>query len=218
MSDPSHKADWTRLFRIAYSLIKQASDTSEIADWTFGGGTAMMMQVGHRDSRDVDIFLDDPQLLAFLNPEVREFAFEMEPHGYSGDGSSFIKIAFDIGEVDFIVGQALTDAPTTLQLVEDVPTFVETVPEIIAKKIVYRGRNIKPRDIFDIAVGAQSDPDRIVTCLRDYRPKVKETVMRLEQLNPEFVRRANEALAVRDRFRTLVRDSLPRALELLRAV
>lgn len=218
MSNPSHEADWTRLFRIAYSLIKQANAPTDMVEWTFGGGTAMMIQVGHRESRDVDIFLSDPQFLAFLNPKVREFAFEIEPHGYSGDGSRFIKIAFDIGEIDFIVAQALTDAPTTLQLVEDVPTFVETVPEIIAKKIFYRGRNIKPRDIFDIAVAAQSDPDRTVTCLRAYRPKVEETIARLEQLNPDFVRRANEALAVRDPFRALVPDSLPRALELLRAV
>jgi hypothetical protein len=29
-----------------------------------GGGTAMMMQIDHRSSRDIDIFVSDPQLLA----------------------------------------------------------------------------------------------------------------------------------------------------------
>jgi hypothetical protein len=35
----------------------------------FGGGTAMMLQIDHRESHDVDIFLTDPQLLASLDPQ-----------------------------------------------------------------------------------------------------------------------------------------------------
>jgi len=31
-----------------------------IDSWTFGGGTALMLQIDHRESFDVDIFLDDP--------------------------------------------------------------------------------------------------------------------------------------------------------------
>lgn len=34
----------------------------------FGGGTAMTIQIGHRESHDIDIFLDDPQLLGFIDP------------------------------------------------------------------------------------------------------------------------------------------------------
>ncbi|QND61948.1 nucleotidyl transferase AbiEii/AbiGii toxin family protein (plasmid) [Mesorhizobium sp. AR07] len=35
---------------------------------SFGGGMAMMIQIGHRESHDIDIFLDDPQLLGFIDP------------------------------------------------------------------------------------------------------------------------------------------------------
>ena len=31
--------------------------------WSFGGGTAMMIQIGHRESHDVDICIDDGQIL-----------------------------------------------------------------------------------------------------------------------------------------------------------
>lgn len=72
----------------------------------------MMLQLDHRDSRDVDIFLDDPQLLRFLDPKTRDFQLESPLAGTGGDGVSFLKLAFDgLGEIDFIVGPALTPSP-----------------------------------------------------------------------------------------------------------
>jgi hypothetical protein len=54
---------WTRLFRIACDLIRQVNSKTPIIDhWTLGGGTAMMLQIDHRESRDVDISLDDPPI------------------------------------------------------------------------------------------------------------------------------------------------------------
>lgn len=39
----------------------------------------MMLQIDHRISHDVDIFLPDPQALAFLDPQTHDFDFEMSP-------------------------------------------------------------------------------------------------------------------------------------------
>lgn len=109
MSGTDSAADWARLFRIARSLIKQVNVNERIIDhWTFGGGTAIMLQIDHRESHDVDLFLNDVQLLPFLDPKNHDFVFEIVPSDYEGDGTSFIKISFDgIGEIDFIVRQAL---------------------------------------------------------------------------------------------------------------
>jgi len=49
----------------------------------------MMLQIDHRESQDVDIFLSDPQLLPYLDPQKRDFRFEIWPTDYDGDGSSF---------------------------------------------------------------------------------------------------------------------------------
>jgi Nucleotidyl transferase AbiEii toxin, Type IV TA system len=57
-----------------------------IDGWTFGGGTAMMLQIDHRESRDVDIFLHDAQQLPFLDPQKRDFEFEIQPAVCEGDG------------------------------------------------------------------------------------------------------------------------------------
>ena len=55
------------LFRMACALIRKVSfERSIIIDhWTLGGGTAMMLQIDHRESHDIDIFFPDPQLLPF---------------------------------------------------------------------------------------------------------------------------------------------------------
>ena len=79
----------------------------------------MMLQIDHRESRDVDIFLNDPQLLSLLDPQKRDFQFEIPPSDYKGDGARFLKLGFDkIGEIDFIVGGALTTSPTNKKLLK----------------------------------------------------------------------------------------------------
>jgi hypothetical protein len=46
----------------------------------------MMLQIGHRQSEDIDIFLHDPQLLSYLDPKLHDFEFEIMPSDYQGDG------------------------------------------------------------------------------------------------------------------------------------
>jgi Nucleotidyl transferase AbiEii toxin, Type IV TA system len=215
----THQSDWARLFRIACGLIRQVNSDALIIDhWTFGGGTAMMLQIDHRESHDVDFFLNDVQLLPFLNPQTHDFKFEIIPTGYEGDGTSFLKIAFDgIGEIDFIVRQALTKSPTTEREIEGEKTLLETVPEIITKKIVHRGANIAARDIFDVAAGAQQYADAIISSLQTYPKAVKATLEKLDKLNPDFVNRTIQALMIRDSFRKLSNSAIARTKEILTA-
>jgi len=173
MSISTRPSDWAWLFRTACSLIRQVnSDQSIIDSWSLGGGTAMMLQIDHRESHDVDIFLPDPQFLSYLDPKLHDFKFEIFPADHDGDGSGFLKIAFkDIGEIDFIVGHSLTLSPTIQTTIENETVQLETIPEIITKKIYHRGAGIKPRDIFDIAAASERYADSIVSALRDYPEK-----------------------------------------------
>jgi hypothetical protein len=64
-------------------MIEQVNSEQHIIDhWTFGGGTAMMLQIDHRESRDIDIFLPDAQFLAFLDPQKRDFDLEVSASDY----------------------------------------------------------------------------------------------------------------------------------------
>jgi hypothetical protein len=205
---------------MACALIRQVNSEQSIIDhWTFGGGTAMMLQIDHRESQDVDIFLSDPQLLPFLDPQKHDFQFEIWPTDYEGDGSSFQKLAFkDIGEIDFIVGHAMTASPTTQAIIEGETTLLETIPEIIAKKIYYRGSSIKPRDIFDIAAAGEQHADSVIDALRSYRTEVQTTLGVIDKLNPDFVNSAIAQLAIKDKFRSVAKTALKQTNELLRAV
>lgn len=103
------KSSWQALLSIARSMIDKVNAEHRIIDrWTLGGGTAMMLQINHRDSHDIDIFLDDHQLLGYLDPGRQDFDFSIAPTTYHGDGTGFQKLVFSgLGEIDFIVAMPL---------------------------------------------------------------------------------------------------------------
>jgi len=212
--------DWTRLFRIASSLIRQVNADYPIIDrWSIGGGTAMMLQINHRRSDDIDIFLTDPQLLPYLNPELHDFTFEVMPSDYRGDGSNFLKLAFEgLGEIDFIVSQSTTPMPSVRRTVEGEEVDVETLAEIITKKVRFRGSHIKPRDVFDIAAAARFERTPIVDALRGYRNDVAATLTTIDRLNPDFVKATISALAIEEAFRPVAMTALEETRDLLRAI
>jgi hypothetical protein len=163
-------------------------------------------------------FLNDAQLLPSLNPAIHDFEFEVAPNDYGGDGTRFLKLAFDCGEIDFIVARELTNDPVLTMDIEGQLTFVETLPEIIAKKIVHRGANIRARDIFDIAAAVENRADDLVVALRPHAHYVAKTIESIGRLNPLFVSGAIAQLMIRDRYRDVAATATQRALEVLGAV
>lgn len=75
-----------------------------------------------------------------------------------------------------------------VQQIEGRDVKLETIPEIIAKKVYHRGSEAKARDVFDIAAAARSHRSEVITALKGYRDQVAQTLERLKKLNPEFVR------------------------------
>ena len=179
----------------------------------------MMLQIDHRESQDIDIFLSDPQLLPFLDPQTHDFQFDIWPTDYHGDGSSFQKFAFkDIGEIDFIVGHAMTSSPTTQTTIEGETILLETIPEIITKKIYYRGSSIRPRDIFDIAAAGERHADSVISALQSYRDAVKTTLKTIDKLNPDFVNATIAQLSIKDKYRSVAKTALAQTKKILRSV
>jgi hypothetical protein len=111
----------------------------------------------------------------------------------------------------------LPDTPTIEREIEGERALLETIPEIITKKIVNRGASIKPRDIFDVAAAAEQHADAIIAALRCYPDAVSVTLGKINELNPEFVNRAIQALMIRDSFRETSRSAIERAKEILKS-
>ncbi len=128
-------SQWPRLFDLALGLIEQVKGTAYDFDWTFGGGTALMLQIDHRDSHDVDLFLEDPQLLPFFNPATQNFQLDRWPDDYESDGSRVVKLIFKgLGEIDFICCGAITEPPAHRSEIRGRSVLVETPAEIVARK------------------------------------------------------------------------------------
>lgn len=68
-------ATWENLFRKALTVIDEfVAHGRDDPFWTFGGGTVLMLKYGHRFSKDVDIFVPDPQSLGFVTPRLSDVA------------------------------------------------------------------------------------------------------------------------------------------------
>jgi predicted nucleotidyltransferase component of viral defense system len=160
---------WELLFKRALMLIDSvARSGTSFEPWSFGGGTVLMRRHHHRLSKDIDIFVPDPQYLGHVSPRLNDTAESMTGN-YVEEGSS-LKLVFPEGEIDFIASAPLTSHPYVQERLFDRNVQIETSTEIIAKKVWHRGSQFKARDMFDLALVAEKEPealDEIRPVLRD---------------------------------------------------
>lgn len=165
---------WETLFKRALALIDSVAESGALFEpWSFGGGTVLMRRYRHRFSKDVDIFVPDPQYLGYVSPRLNDTAESMTTD-YVEEHSS-LKLIFPEGEIDFIASAPLTSSPTVIEKLFDREIRVETSTEIIAKKLWHRGSHFRARDMFDLALVAEKEPgalDEIRPVLRDRRRTV----------------------------------------------
>ena len=175
---------WEALFQRALELIDATRESgAPLDDWSFGGGTVLMRRHHHRFSKDIDIFVPDPQFLGFLSPRLSTKAESMTSH-YDEHGNS-LKLYFPEGEIDFIASAPLTENPVTVETLFDRQIQVETSTEIVAKKVWHRGADFTARDIFDLAMVMEKEPqalEAIKPILRDRRDVVLERMKAQEAM------------------------------------
>lgn len=129
------------------------------AVWTFGGGTVLMLRIAHRMSKDIDLFVPDPQYLGWVNPRLSDAA-ESVSSDYE-EATEFIKLFLEAGEIDIVVSEPLTGTPWEELDWGGRSVKVETCSEIIAKKMWHRGHRAKSRDLYDLCAVADAEPDSI---------------------------------------------------------
>lgn len=151
---------WQRLFPSAMTLMTHLEKQVEGTVWTFGGGTVLMLRIAHRQSKDIDLFVPDPQYLGYVNPRLSDTAADISSE-YE-EAAEFIKLFLPDGEIDIVAGGPLTDNPFDVVDYRGRPLRVETSAEIIAKKMWHRGDRAKGRDLFDLCAVADAEPEQIV--------------------------------------------------------
>lgn len=152
---------WERLFSHALQLINDVLEHgNKDLFWTFGGGTVLMLRHRHRFSKDIDIFVPDPQALGFVTPRLSDRA-ESLTSDYT-EAANFVKLFLPEGEIDFVAAPNLTDEPFEMLVLLGREVRVETSAEIIAKKFFHRGDRLTARDIFDFALVAEREDEQLV--------------------------------------------------------
>lgn len=153
---------WETLFAQAMVVIGEiAKHGRDDPFWTFGGGTVLMLRYAHRFSKDVDIFVPDPQSLGFVTPRLSDVAESITTDYVETAG--YVKLYLPEGEIDFVAAPNLTTPGFGIEMILGHRVRVETSVEIIAKKMWHRGDRITGRDIFDFALIADREADALMS-------------------------------------------------------
>ena len=153
---------WKDLLPHALSLIEEIkSHGTSDPFWTLGGGTVLMFRYQHRLSKDIDIFVPDPQYLSFVTPRLSDVAASISDQ-YVKDQSSYVKLIRPEGEIDFVASPNLTDSPFEIWHIDGHHIRVETAAEIVAKKLWHRGDRATARDLFDLSLVIEREPEALI--------------------------------------------------------
>lgn len=147
---------WAALFESALTLTDHLATVIDRPVWTFGGGTVLMLRLNHRYSRDIDLFVPDPQYLGHVTPRLSDAAENLTTEYIEAAG--YVKLLMPTGEIDIVVGESLTNQPWEMVAHRGRQIRVETNAEILAKKMYHRGNLAKARDLFDLCAVADLDP------------------------------------------------------------
>jgi hypothetical protein len=148
---------WEGLFTRALRLVDEIRAHSAVDPfWTFGGGTVLMLRYRHRRSRDIDVFLSDPQYLGFVTPRLSSVAEAMSNHYV--ETANHVKLILAEGEIDFVVAPNLTTPAFENWRIKRRAVRVETAVEVVAKKLWYRGEAATARDLFDLSLVIEREP------------------------------------------------------------
>jgi hypothetical protein len=176
--DFTRPGSWQGLLGKALTLTDHLQAVTRSPTWSFGGGTVLMLRLNHRYSKDIDIFVPDPQYLGHVSPRLSDVA-EGVTTDYE-EAAEFTKLLLADGEIDFVVGTPLTQEPWDEVTFRDRLIRVETCAEILAKKMHFRGPAAKARDLFDLCAVADLEPDAIPLAMPFMRGNAGAFIQRLQ--------------------------------------
>jgi predicted nucleotidyltransferase component of viral defense system len=181
---------WKDLLPHALSIIEDIKNHGTPDPfWTFGGGTVLMFRYQHRLSKDIDIFVPDPQYLGFVTPRLSDVAAAVSAD-YVEDQGTYVKLIRPEGEIDFVASPNLTESPFETWNISGQHIRVETAVEIVAKKLWHRGDRATARDLFDLSLVIESEPEALVKAakfmLKNADPFISQIASRASVLKMQF--------------------------------
>jgi len=189
ISDGPHNEAWKSLLGYSFAVIDEVIRDHEVPfPIQMGGGSMLLRRYGHRKSKDLDLFVTDARLVKWCSPRFNETAADLFPE--YGEDAVTTKLIIGMQEIDIIAASPIVEEDATEDAVfKGRQVLVERPREILAKKVVYRGRQFQPRDVFDLACIAEAEPEEIGALLPWLsRAHVVDIEARLTELEPALQR------------------------------
>jgi hypothetical protein len=152
LEDRFNPTVWATLLDAALPAIDAVYATEKEKIWTLGGGTAIALRLAHRLSDDIDIFMPGIALKRFtpaLNPSALAISSSFQWPGH------YIKFETPRGEVDFLSPPLQTEPGYSIEQYKGRSIALETIEEVIVKKVRFRAQRFTHRDAFDLAAVAR---------------------------------------------------------------
>jgi predicted nucleotidyltransferase component of viral defense system len=174
----------------AYKLLENKGILNVSA---LGGGTALSAYYwNHRYSTDIDIFVHSKSdITLMLRPKQWsvDFLQMIEKLGYTGDCKVhpvYTEIVIkDSYKIQFFSVEDKTKNPYQIVNLWGEKIQIESIEEIIAKKIFYRAHKGNARDLFDIAIAIHKKPSlfsELLIPIEKFK-ELFETVSKIKQNN-----------------------------------
>lgn len=156
----------------------------------FGGGTALSIYYfQHRMSFDIDFFVKDPQYFSLLSPKL--WIDDLD-----GFYKKYIDLFHHIGitthkniKIDFLLSNFINPPMKDFsKMIFSTNIFIHSIEDIIANKIIFRKKDNKTRDIFDIAVALENNSNIFTSLLEKEVISIddlRELYQTLEKLDKE---------------------------------
>jgi Nucleotidyl transferase AbiEii toxin, Type IV TA system len=155
-------------------------------EWSFGGGTSLMVHYDHRYSYDIDAFVGSGDVIRALSPNrnpATKALLNGRKYEYPGN---YLKLVLDSGEIDFIVGGARTDRAVETWSFEGRAVPIDTPWETAVKKMFYRPSTFKVRDVFDLAVVVERHPEELRAGMSEIDDRLQRLLDRIDALRPVY--------------------------------
>ncbi len=183
--------------------------------WTFGGGTVLMFRYQHRLSQDIDIFVPDPQYLGFVTPRLSDIAAAVSTQ-YVEDQGSYVKLIRPDGEIDFVASPNLTEAPFEIWNIAGQHIRVETATEIVAKKLWHRGDRATARDLFDLSLVIEKEPEALMQAAKFLQKNAAAFIHQIETRTKVLKAQFNEINTLQ--YKPNFDEAVERAIKFLSAL
>ena len=150
--------------------------------WRLGGGTLLSARWQHRRSTDLDIFLPGDSGIAILDPRWNpDFANAMRRIGATSVDvlTNSLKFSFPSGRIEITQLDPIPDLPVIQAVVDGRDLAIYHNACVLTGKLHGRGARLPARDVFDIGVARDEDPDALRTAVNYIDSNLRAEILHL---------------------------------------